>query len=51
MRIECKGPAAKLTPRLKRFFMEALGGEALDMVQDPEGRKADFKMPPGLARD
>jgi len=48
MRIERKGPVQKLTPRLERFFLEALGGEALDGVQHPEVRKADFKCLRGL---
>lgn len=39
---------AKLTPRLERFFVEALGGEALDDVQHAEARKADFKCLRGL---
>jgi hypothetical protein len=48
MRIERKGPVAKLTPRLERFFVEALGGEPLDAIQHPEARKADFRCLRGL---
>jgi hypothetical protein len=48
MRIERKGPVAKLTPRLERFFIEALGGEALDNILHPEARRADFKCLRGL---
>ena len=48
MRIERTGPVAKLTPRLQRFFVEALGGEQLDDIQHPEARKADFKCLRGL---
>lgn len=48
MRIERKGPVAKLTPRLQRFFIQALGGESLDDILRPEARKADFKCLRGL---
>lgn len=48
MRIERKGKVAKLTPRLERFFAEALGGEALDNVQHAESRKADYRCLRGL---
>ncbi len=48
MRIERTGPVAKLTPRLERFFVEALDGEALDDLQDAQARKADFKCLRGL---
>jgi len=48
MRIERKGPVARLTPRLKRFFVEALGGESLDDIQHSEARKADFRCLRGL---
>jgi hypothetical protein len=48
MRIERTGPVAKLTPRLERFFIEALGGQALDDVQHAGERKADFKCMRGL---
>jgi hypothetical protein len=48
MRIERKGPVSRLTPRLERFFVEALGGEALDAIQDAEERKADFRCLRGL---
>jgi hypothetical protein len=39
---------AKLTPRLERFFVEALGGKALDDVQHAEVRRVDFKCLRGL---
>jgi hypothetical protein len=48
MRIERKGPVAKLTPRLERFFIEALGGESLDDILHAEARKADFRCLNGL---
>lgn len=48
MRIERSGPVAALTPRLERFFIEALGGEALDKLQRPEERRADYKCLRGL---
>lgn len=48
MRIERKGPVAKLTPRLERFFIEALGGESLDDMMHAEARKADFRCLRGL---
>lgn len=48
MRIERKGKVARLTPRLERFFVEALGGVALDDLQHDEARKADFKCLNGL---
>lgn len=48
MRIERKGPVAKLTPRLKRFIVEALGGESLDAILAPDVRKADFRCLRGL---
>jgi hypothetical protein len=48
MRIERKGPVAKLTPRLERFFIEALGGESLDDILHPEARRADFRCLRGL---
>jgi hypothetical protein len=48
MRIERKGPVAKLTPRLERFFIEALGGESLDDILDAEARRADFRCLRGL---
>jgi hypothetical protein len=48
MRIERKGPVAKLTPRLERFFIEALGGESLDHILHAEARKADFRCLRGL---
>ena len=38
----------KLTPRLERFFVEALGGKALDEIQHAEARRADFKCFRGL---
>lgn len=48
MRIERKGPVARLTPRLVRFFHEALGGIALDDLQHAQARKADYKCLNGL---
>jgi hypothetical protein len=48
MRIERKGPVAKLTPRLERFFIEALGGESLDNILHAEARRADFRCLRGL---
>lgn len=48
MRIERKGRVTKLTPRLKRFIVEALGGEALDDVLHAENRKADYGCLRGL---
>ncbi|MGN6304195.1 MAG: hypothetical protein ACTHNH_05225 [Mesorhizobium sp.] len=48
MRIERTGPIPKLTPRLERFFIEALGGKSLDALQHPEARKADFQCLRGL---
>ena len=39
---------AKLTPRLERFFVEALGGQELDSLQSAEERRADFKCLRGL---
>jgi hypothetical protein len=48
MRIERTGPVEKLTPRLERFFIEALGGEAIDNIQHAEARRADFKCLRGL---
>jgi hypothetical protein len=48
MRIERKGPVARITSRLERFFQEALGGVPLDDVQHAEVRKADFKCLNGL---
>jgi hypothetical protein len=48
MRIERKGHVAKLTPRLERFFIEALGGKSLDNILHPEARKADFNCLRGL---
>jgi hypothetical protein len=48
MRIERKGPVAKLTPRLERFFIEALGGESLDHILHAEARRADFRCVRGL---
>jgi hypothetical protein len=48
MRIERKGSVAKLTPRLERFFVEALRGVLLDNVQHAEARKADYKCLGGL---
>jgi hypothetical protein len=48
MRIERKGTVAKLTPRLERFFIKALGGESLDDILHAEARKADFRCLRGL---
>jgi hypothetical protein len=48
MRIERTGQVSRLTPRLERFFVEALGGKSLDDVQHAETRKADFKCLRGL---
>jgi hypothetical protein len=48
MRIERKGRVEKLTPRLQRFFIEALKGEALDDLLHPGTRRADFKCLRGL---
>ena len=48
MRIEREGSVAKLTPRLKRFFVEALGGESLDEMLHAEARRADFRCLRGL---
>ncbi len=48
MRIERQDPVARITPRLERFFQEALGGMSLDDVQHAEVRKADFKCLKGL---
>lgn len=48
MRIERKGPVAKLTPRLELFFIEALGGESLDDSLHAEARRADFRCLRGL---
>lgn len=48
MRIERNGHVAKLTPRLERFFIEALGGESLDDTLHAEARKADFRCLRGL---
>lgn len=48
MRIERKGEVAKLTPRLERFFIEALGGESLNDIVHAEARKADFRCLKGL---
>jgi hypothetical protein len=48
MRIERSGTVRKLTPRLERFFVEALQGEPLDDVQKASERKADFRCLRGL---
>lgn len=48
MRIERKGPVGKLTPRLERFFADALGGQSLDDIQHAEERKADYECLRGL---
>jgi hypothetical protein len=48
MRIERKGSVPKLTPRLERFFIEALGGESLDDILPAQARKADFRCLRGL---
>lgn len=48
MRIERKGPVRKLTPRLVRFIKEALGGQALDDIQDAQIRRVDYSCLGGL---
>ena len=48
MRIERRGNAPPITPRLERFFKEALGGVPLDDLQHAEARKADFRCLNGL---
>ncbi len=48
MRIERKGKVERLTPRLERFFIEALGGHSLDEVQSAEARRADYLCLRGL---
>lgn len=48
MRLERTGPVPKLTPRLERFFVEALGGKSLDALQHAEARRADFQCLRGL---
>ncbi|MFT3722908.1 MAG: hypothetical protein QM773_04905 [Hyphomonadaceae bacterium] len=48
MRIERTGPVERLTPRVQRFITEALGGIALDDVQDAQARKADYACFGGL---
>jgi len=48
MRIERTGNVDPLTPRLKRFFVEALGGIALDDIQNAQARKVDYACLKGL---
>jgi hypothetical protein len=48
MRIERTGDVDPLTPRVTRFFLEALSGVALDDVQDPQARKVDYACLNGL---
>lgn len=48
MRTERTGPVQRLTPRLERFFAEALRGVALDDLQDAQARKADCACLNGL---
>lgn len=48
MRIERTGPVQRLTPRLERFFVEALRGVSLDELQDAQARKADYACLNGL---
>ncbi|MDZ7712733.1 MAG: hypothetical protein U5L06_06320 [Rhodovibrio sp.] len=48
MRIERKGNVGRLTPRVERFFTQALGGVSLDSTQHAEARKADYKCLRGL---
>lgn len=48
MRIERTGPVRKLTPRVARFLVEALGGVSLDDVQSPERERIDFACLRGL---
>lgn len=48
MRIERQSQVSALKPRLERFFIEALSGRDLDMIQHPESRKADFVCLRGL---
>lgn len=42
MRIERTGPVEKLTPRVTRFLVEALGGISLDDIQSAERRRIDY---------
>jgi hypothetical protein len=42
MRIERTGSANLLTPRVKRFITEAIGGRDLDNIQHAEERRADY---------
>jgi hypothetical protein len=48
MRIERTWQVKRLTPRLERFFVEALGGQALDDIQQATVRKVDYKCLDGL---
>lgn len=48
MRIERHGPIERLTPRVQRFIIEALGGVVLDDIQDAQARKVDYACFRGL---
>ena len=48
MRIERTGPVEKLTPRVTRFLVDALGGIALDDIQSAEQRRIDYACLRGL---
>ncbi len=48
MRIERTGPVEPLTPRLVRFLEDGLGATALDDLQRPEDRRADYACLNGL---
>lgn len=47
-RIERRGGVAPSTPRFMRFLIEAMGGVALDDVQDPGQMRPDFSCLRGL---
>lgn len=48
MRIERRGKIEPLTPRFKKFLVEALAGQSLDEVQAPSERRADYSCLRGL---
>lgn len=48
MRIERTGPIEKLTPRVTRFLVDALGGVSLDEIQSAEQRRIDYACLRGL---
>lgn len=48
MRIERSGSIKKLTPRIERFLVDALGGVSLDEIQSAERRRIDYACLRGL---